>query len=415
MASVLFQQARKIRHRFQILLLPDVAPDYAAARRHELGVRNLMRKVLMLGELMRTVAKKALAVRCALILGLAFFATTNPLIAQEVNFSGKTVRMIVGSNAGGVTDVGARLVARYMSKYLPGSPHIVPQNMPGANGITAANYLYQQVEPDGLTSLAGSSSQVTPDVIRANPSVRYDLTKFAWIGGLYNEGTLVVASRPAIARLNSRTSDPVVMGQVGGARTEALVAVWAAEYLGWKVRFVTGYPGTPQIVIAMLSGEVEMMNSSGLAGLDQILKELKKFGIVMQTGVYNNGKFAPRPGFGNTPLISEALQGSKISGSAKRAFDSWLDSIQIGKYFALPPKTPASFQAAYRDAFSKMVADPEFQAQAPAAFEPGYVMMSGDEVKTLIDRMGATPEDDYKYVDRLREKYGLASERRGSN
>jgi tripartite-type tricarboxylate transporter receptor subunit TctC len=313
-----------------------------------------------------------------------------------------------------VTDVGARLVARYMSKYLPGSPHIVVQNMPGANGITAANYLYAQVEPDGLTSLAGSSSQVTPDVIRANPSVRYDLTKFAWIGGLYNEGTLVVATRAAGERLQKQTGDPVVAGQVGGARTEALVAVWAAEYLGWKVRFVTGYPGTPQIVIAMMSGEVEMMNSSGLAGLDQMLKQPEKFATVMQTGVYNDGKLRPRPGFETTPLINEALDG-KMSGAGKRAFDGWLDSIQIGKYFALPPKTPAAYLMAYREAFNRMVIDLEFQAQAPAAFEPGYVMMTADEVKTLIDRMGATPEDDYKYVDRLREKYGLASERRGSN
>ena len=368
------------------------------------------------GEVTPIAARKALrALRLALILGVALCAATDLAAAQEVNFGGKTVRMIVGSNAGGVTDVGARLVARYVSKYLPGGPHIVVQNMPGANGITAANYLYQQVEPDGLTSLAGSSSQVTPDVIRANPSVRYDLTKFAWIGGLYNEGTLVVASLPAIARLKAGTGDPVVMGQVGGARTEALVAVWASEYLGWKVRFVTGYPGTPQIVIAMMSGEVEMMNSSGLSGLDQVLKQPDKFGLVMQTGVYKNGKLAPRPGFENTPLINEALQRTKISGLAKRAFDSWLDSIQIGKYFALPPKTPANYQSTYRDAFSKMVADPEFQAQAPAAFEPGFVMMSADDVKTLIDRMGATPEDDYKYVDRLREKYGLASERRGSN
>jgi hypothetical protein len=81
----------------------------------------------------------------------------------------------------------------------------------------------------------------------------------------------------------------------------------------------------------------------------------------------------------------------------------------------MPPKTPETYLTAYRDAFGKMVTDPEFQALAPAAFEPGYVMMRADEVKTLIDRMGATPEDDYKYVDRLREKYGLASERRGSN
>src|SRR5262249_48755811 len=101
-------------------------------------------------------------------------------------FRGKTVRMIVGSTAGGVTDVGARTVARFLGKYLPQRPAIVVQNMPAANGIAAANHFYQQVAPDGLTFLAGSSSQVTPDVIRTNPAVRYDPAKFSFIGGVQN-------------------------------------------------------------------------------------------------------------------------------------------------------------------------------------------------------------------------------------
>ena len=71
------------------------------------------------------------------------------------------------------------LIARFLGKYLPQSPTVVVQNMPAANGIAAANYFTQQVAPDGLTFLAGSSSQVTPDVIRTNTAVRYDPAKFA--------------------------------------------------------------------------------------------------------------------------------------------------------------------------------------------------------------------------------------------
>ena len=127
------------------------------------------------------------AVALAGLLGLA------PAQAQdEVSFRGKTVRMIVGSTAGGVTDVGARTVARFLGKYLPHSPAIVVQNMPAANGIAAANHFYQQVAPDGLTFLAGSSSQVTPDVIRTNPAVRYDPAKLVFIGGVFMAEALSV-------------------------------------------------------------------------------------------------------------------------------------------------------------------------------------------------------------------------------
>ena len=98
--------------------------------------------------------------------------------AGRVSFRGKTVRMIVGSVPGGVTDVGARH-GRALHRQISAadSPTVVVQNMPAANGIAAANYFYQQVAPDGLTFLAGSSSQVTPDVIRSKAAVRYDPTQ----------------------------------------------------------------------------------------------------------------------------------------------------------------------------------------------------------------------------------------------
>lgn len=330
-----------------------------------------------------------------------------PSVAEEARFAGKTARMIVGSNAGGVTDVGARVVARFMGKYLPDSPTIVIQNVPGANGIAAANMFYLRSAPDGMTSFAGSSSQVTPDVVRSNSAVQYDLSKFKWIGGVYNAGTLVVTTKSGAARLASGTGPPLTMGQVGGARTEALVVVWASEYLGWKVRFITGYHGTQEISLALRKGELDMLNTSSIIGLTEILSTSDDFVPVMQTGVYKNGKLVRRDSFENVPLIHEALAG-KTQGLAKTAFDSWLDSIQIGKYFALPPNAPDEYVAAYRAAYEKMNEDAEFRRQAAVALEPDYVLMTAAEARTLVERMGASHEDDYRYVDRLREKYGLS-------
>src|SRR6476661_6478855 len=80
---------------------------------------------------------------------------------SQALFPGKLVRMIVGSVPGGVTDVGARTVGRFIAKYLPQSPNVVVVNIPAANGIAATNHFYREVPPDGLTFLAGSSSQVT--------------------------------------------------------------------------------------------------------------------------------------------------------------------------------------------------------------------------------------------------------------
>lgn len=331
---------------------------------------------------------------------------------QEASFRGKTVHMIVGSTPGGVTDLGARLVARFIGKYLPQGPTIVVQNVPAANGIAAANYFYRQVAPDGLTFIAGSSSQVTPDVIRTNPAVRYDPARFAFIGGVQNAGTLLIAAKPAAARLADHSGDglagePVVMAQVGGARTAALVAVWGAEYLGWKLRWVTGYQGTPQIVLALQKGEADMMDTAGI----NVIKPLMKtgdFDIVLQTGIFQNGMLRRREAFPDVPLQSELLDG-KIAGPARRAFDSWLRTIQIGKYYALPPNSPPGYLAAYRNAFSRMQADPEFRQLAAAELDPDYVMMSAQDTKQLIEDLAAVPKEDIEFVNHLRNKYGLPS------
>src|SRR5690349_11120621 len=95
----------------------------------------------------------------ALFLLAAFAAAP---AGAAVDFKGKTVNMIVGSEPGGGTDAAGRLTAPFFEKYLPGNPAIVVRNMPGAQGVTAINSAIQQTKPDGLTIIAGSSSQADP-------------------------------------------------------------------------------------------------------------------------------------------------------------------------------------------------------------------------------------------------------------
>src|SRR5262245_60593557 len=91
-------------------------------------------------------------------LRLAFFCTlafavSSPLRIQaqsEGDFKGKTLRIIIGTSTGGGVDLYARLVGQFLGKHLPGEPLIIPQNMPGASSVVAANYVYSVAKPDGL-------------------------------------------------------------------------------------------------------------------------------------------------------------------------------------------------------------------------------------------------------------------------
>jgi tripartite-type tricarboxylate transporter receptor subunit TctC len=340
---------------------------------------------------------------------LAFFwvlAGSFSVHAAAEDFAvGKTVRMIVPSSAGGVTDTSARLIARYLGRHLPSHPSIVVENMPGANGFSAANYFYNGAQPDGLTVFAGSSSQVMPDIVRGNPAVRFDVAKEPLIGAIQYSGTLLIGSTDALKRLTNKSQAPVVMAGVGEARTGAMIPIWGAAYLGWNLSWVTGYEGTPQLVLALLKGEADMMNTTGTTGIGPLLKAPDRFVVVAQTGVVKDGRLVRRDMFPNVPTIGELID-AKLGSARPHAFESWLETIKLGKYFALPPKTPARFVDIYRKAFVDMTNDSEFKSQAETILEPGYVMLPPDAAADIVNRLLATPDADLAEQQALLEKYG---------
>ena len=78
-------------------------------------------------------------------------AATLPARAQtpEEFYRGKTINLIIPNAPGGSFDLYARLAANHLGRFIPGNPAIVPQNMPGAAGMQAANYLASVAPKDG--------------------------------------------------------------------------------------------------------------------------------------------------------------------------------------------------------------------------------------------------------------------------
>jgi tripartite-type tricarboxylate transporter receptor subunit TctC len=346
----------------------------------------------------------ALGAYCAICL------TANPAASQEPNFAGKTVKLILGQAAGGGADASARLVAAYIGKFLPGNPVVVVQNMPGANGIVASNHLTHQVAPDGLTFFAGSASQVVA-AAEKNPNAKYDPAVWEFVGAVQNPGTVLVAAKTAIPRLTDPKMDPVVMAQVGVARPGALFTIWGKEFLGWNVRQVTGYRGSTDIDLAIQRGEAEMMGTGGINVIGPMVASGKFVGVA-QNGLYTGGKFVRRKSFPDTPTMSELLAG-KLNSRELSALNSWLNAAAIGKFYALPPKTPAPIVAAYREAFLKMDTDPEFQEKAKAVLDPDYDLQSGEDIHQLIKNAMSQSDEDRAYLTQLRVKNGLSAETRG--
>ena len=91
------------------------------------------------------IPKKLKLVPAVLVLLLVVIGASEQRAYSAAPFyEGKAIRIVVGTAPGGGYDTYTRLIARHFGKYIPGSPAIVVDNMPGAGGLVAANHQGRQ-------------------------------------------------------------------------------------------------------------------------------------------------------------------------------------------------------------------------------------------------------------------------------
>jgi tripartite-type tricarboxylate transporter receptor subunit TctC len=326
--------------------------------------------------------------------------------AQEpVNFAGKTITMIIGYAPGGGTDTSGRLIAQFLAKYLPGSPNVIVENRPGADGVTAMNFFYQQVKPDGMTLTMASSTQGDP-VVYKQPQVKYDPSKLEIIGGIGRGGSTVVIRKDAEERLYDRSKPPVVMGAVGGVpRSGMQTTAWGIEILGWNAKWVLGYPGTNDLFVALERGEIDMTASSNLFQVQKLL-DTGKVKVLTQTGVMENGKFSGRSEFGDVPVFPNQVESKPRNAVQDQGYRYWFALVLLDKWLALPPNTPKPMVAAYREAFTKMSKDPEFLEKGKKMSQD-FEAQTGEDVQNLITTLGKTSPEAFDYIRAMMKRQGI--------
>jgi tripartite-type tricarboxylate transporter receptor subunit TctC len=345
----------------------------------------------------------------ALALSLTVIVTGGSALANEpVSFKGKTVTMIIGFAGGGGTDIAGRLIAAHLGKYLPGQPNVIVQNMPGAEGMTAMNFFGNQAKPDGLTITMGSGSVADPINFR-KPQAKYDPSKFLFVGGTGRGGTITVINKEHEANLYDRSKQPVIMGSPGGApRSGVLVTAWGIEFLGWNAKWVVGYKGTSDLFTALERGEIDMAATSSTHQVEQLLKS-GKFKIVTQSGMIRNGEVLPRSDFPDAPMLKKMLDGKITDPVARKSYEYWASLESKDKWLALPPGAPAEIVGVYREAFLKVLDDPEFVARAKTMsddFTPTY----WQDLQSWIQTMADTPDESIKYISVMLRRQGVMLE-----
>jgi tripartite-type tricarboxylate transporter receptor subunit TctC len=296
-------------------------------------------------------------------------------------YEGKTITIVCGFKPGGGYDRTARILARHLPKYLPGNPNVIVQNMPGANSIIAANHVYGVAKPDGLTIGTFNRNLVLAQLTKVN-GVKFDQTKFAWIGSAASEST-VLTIRNDLPYKNfdelRKAGKTIVIGATGPGANTYDFPLLLKELLGVDIKIVSGYSSSSDIMLAVERKEVD-----GRAGSYSSLLRFIDRGLVRPVIRAR----ATEKGIEQLP-VDEALA---PNARAKAIMALRSAPEVVGRPYVMTPGTPDALLKIMRDAFDKAIKDPELVAEAKKA-RMNLEFMPGDEALKIIQEVLTQPKE----------------------
>jgi len=320
---------------------------------------------------------------CIVALCLAIAPAQVAQAADDV-FAGKTINVIAGFPPGGGVDGEMRVLARFIAKYIPGQPGIVPRNMQGAGGIILANHLYNMAAADGLTlGMPGRSGFLLSNVV-PQKGINYDLARFSYIGGAGSAANaLWVHRRTGISSVADlkRARTPIVVGALN-ARSENAIAPRVLEsYEGWPLKIVTGYPGFSEVLIALDRGEVDALftHEGSIANSRPDLISSGAVKPIVQS-------FDAMAG---VPVLADVV----VDANARALLGLVTTPSHIGLPLLGPPGIPSERLEILRRSYQHLMDDAEYRAEADRRGLPVGRAVSGAELQHLIaQKLSAVPE-----------------------
>lgn len=301
-------------------------------------------------------------------------------------YKGKNLNLIISASIGGGYDIYARAVAKHLGQHIPGNPTIVPQNMPAAGGLGAANHLYNVAPKDG-TVIALFQNTVPLEPFFENRQAQFDAAKVGWLGTPTTETAMYLfwhASK--IQTMQDAQRQEFVAGAAGAASTPAFYGRVFNQIFNFKARFITGYPGQNEILLALESGEVEAMASPFWSSLKTARPDWyaqHKIRFLFQYGS------DPHPDLKGVPVALDLLKNE----ADKTLLVAASAPLGLGRPFGAPPGIPADRLAALRAAMMATFKDPAFLADCEKQRLECSNAKTGAEIEALLGSAYSAPAD----------------------
>ncbi len=305
------------------------------------------------------VSRKFMAI--GLVAGVATAGIIPQAMAEDVAsfYKGKRLTLIVPTSSGGGYDVPARALARHFDRHIPGHPGIVVQNMPGAGGKRAVNYVYNVAPKDGsVVSAVHSFISFDPLFEGAKTKAKFDARKFNWLGSIASTTSVGVSWHTSpVKTYKDLFSQDLVVGGVGTSTPMVTHPNLFRGLLGMRFNVIAGYLSGSEVDLAMERGEVKGRIDYTWFGLKQRranwLRD-KKVNILFQMGLR---KAVDLP---DVPLALDFAR----NDDERRILETVFLSYEFGRPYMMAPGIPADRLAAMRKAFMDTMKDPKFVTDA---------------------------------------------------
>jgi tripartite-type tricarboxylate transporter receptor subunit TctC len=324
---------------------------------------------------------------------LAFFVCflwTVNLHGQTPFYEGKTIRIVTGFPAGDVNDTWPRLMGQYMSKYIPGNPNFIVQNMPGAGSMIAANHVYGVAKPDGLT-LGWILPSLYFDQLVGRTEAQYDWSKYSWIGSpVQSEHHMYMRTDSPYKTLDDirRAAEPPKCGSGGATGTGFYLPKLFTETLGLKFTIITGYQGGGPIDLAVERGEIHCRAMTIESYFAREPFHTWRKNNFVKSLIQTPQKRDPR--LADTPTIYELMDQYKTPEQGRRVAAVILANGVFGRPMVGPPGIPSDRVKILRTAYMSALKDPALKAEAD---KRGYELdpVPGEKLETLAKEVIAQP------------------------
>ena len=300
-------------------------------------------------------------------------------------YKGRTVSLYVGYSVGGGYDTYGRVVARFIGRHIPGNPAVVVENMDGAGGMRLANWLAQVAPKDGTAiGIISRGTDFAP--LLGVPGAKFNGTEFGWLGSANNDVSVCVSWKTSpVKTFNDLLAHELTVGAVSNSDDTGQFARVLNGVFGAKMKIVSGYPGTNDVLLALERGEVEGICgwswSSVVANHSKWVRD-KDIKVLVQTALDKHRDLA------DTPLVTDFAR----TDEQRRILKLIFARETMGRPFLAPPGVDPDHLAILRRAFMDTLADPDFLAEARnEKLEINAV--SGDKIEALVQDIYQTPPD----------------------